>query len=69
MTFVFGYRMALNLFKIEQIYNSILCNTIVLSSTIILFSKHDRVWPRYAIITDYRPAHGTVRKEHKVGTI
>ena len=29
----------LNLFKLEQIYNSILCNTMVLSSTIIIVSK------------------------------
>ena len=36
MTFVSGYWMISNLFKLEQIYNSILCNTIVLSSTIII---------------------------------
>ena len=65
MTFITGYRMIFNLLKLEQIYNSILCNTIVLSSTIIIVSKHDRVWPRNAIITDYRPTHGTVRKGHK----
>ena len=46
MTFVSGYRMVFNLFKLEQIYDSILCNTIVLSSTIIIVSKNDRVWPR-----------------------
>ena len=28
-----------NLFKLGQIYNSILCNTMVLSSTIIIVSK------------------------------
>ena len=34
MTFVSGYRMIFYLFKLEQqIYNSILCNTMVLSST------------------------------------
>ena len=31
MTFVSGYRMIFNLFKLEQIYNSILCNKMVLS--------------------------------------
>ena len=69
MTFVSGYRMIFNLFKLEQIYNSILCNTVVLSSTIIIGSKNERVWPRNAIITDCRPTHGTVRKGHKVGII
>ena len=39
MTFVSGYWIAFNLFKQEQIYNSILCNTMVLSSTIIIVSK------------------------------
>ena len=39
MTFVSGYRMLFNLFKLEQIYNSILCNTKVLSSTIIKVPK------------------------------
>ena len=39
MTFVSGYRMIFNLFKLEQPYDSILCNTMVLSSTIIIFSK------------------------------
>ena len=39
MTFVSGYRMILKLFKLEQIYNSILCNTMVLSSTIIIVPK------------------------------
>ena len=34
MTFVSGYRMIFNLFKLEQIYNSILCTTMVLASTI-----------------------------------
>ena len=39
MTFVSGYWMIFNLFKLEQIYNSILCNTMVLSSTIIKVRK------------------------------
>ena len=39
MTFVSAYRMIFILFKLEQIYNSILCNTMVLSSTIIIVSK------------------------------
>ena len=39
MTFVSGYWIILNLFKLAQIYNSILCNTIVLSSTIITVPK------------------------------
>ena len=69
MTFVTGYRMIFNLFKLEQIYNSILCNTMVLSSTIIIVSKKDRVWPRNATITDCRPTLGTVRKGHKVGIV
>ena len=42
MTFVSGYRMVFNLFKLEQIYNSILCNTMVLSSTPIIVSKKKR---------------------------
>ena len=62
MTFVSGYRMIFNLFKLEQIYDSILCNTIGLSSTIVIVS-------RYAIITDCRPNHGTVRKGQNVGII
>ena len=69
MTFVSGYRMIFNVLKLEQIYNWIICNTIVLSSTIIIVSKNDRVWPRNAIITDCRPTHGTVRKGYKVGII
>ena len=36
MTFVSGYRILFNLLKLEQIYYSILCNTMVLSSTIII---------------------------------
>ena len=40
----------------------------VLSSTIIVVSKNDSVWPK-CIITDCRPTHGTVRKGHKVGII
>ena len=69
MTFVSGYWIIFNLLKLEQIYNSILCNTctMVLSSTFIIVSKNDIVWPRNAIITDCRPTHGTVRKGHKVG--
>ena len=39
MTFITGYRMSFNLLKLEQIYNSILCNTMVLSSTIIIVSN------------------------------
>ena len=39
MTFVSSYRKGFNLFKLEQIYNSILYNTMVLSSTIILDPK------------------------------
>ena len=35
MTFVSGYRMIFNLFTLDQIYNSILCNTMVMSSTIM----------------------------------
>ena len=45
MTFVSGYCMIFNLLKLQQIYNSISCNTMVLSSTIIIVSKNDRVWP------------------------
>ena len=67
MTFITGYRMILNLLKLEQIYNSILCNTMVLSSTFIIVSKNDRLWQKNAIITDYRPSHGTMRKGHKLG--
>ena len=69
MTFVSGYRMVFNLFKLEQIYNSILCIIIVFSSTIIIVSKNERVLPRNAIITDFRPTHSTVRKGHKEGII
>ena len=65
MTCVSSYRMIFNLL----IYNLILCNTMVLSSTITIVSKNERVWPRNAIITDCRPTHGTVRKGHKVGII
>ena len=66
MTFVSGYQMIFNLFKIEQIYYSILYYTMVLSSTIIV-PKNDRVWQRNATITDCRPTrHGTVRKGHKL---
>ena len=59
MTFVSGYRMIFNLLKLEQVYSSILCITNVLSSTIIIVSKIDKVWPRNAIATDYRPTYGT----------
>ena len=41
----------------------------VLSSTNVIIAKHDRVWPRNATITNYRPTHGTVRRGHKVGII
>ena len=53
MTFVSGYRMIFNLPKLEQIYNSILCNTMA----------------KKCIITGCRPTHGTMRKGHKVGII
>ena len=43
MTFVSGFRMVFNLFKLEQIYNSILCNTMVFASTTIIVSKNDMV--------------------------
>ena len=66
MTFVSGYWVIFNLLKLQQIYNSILCNTMVLSSTSF---KYDRVWPRNAIITYCSPTHGTVRKGHKEGII
>ena len=69
MTFLSGYQMIFNLSKLEQIYNSILSNTMVLSSTIIIVSENDRVWPRNATITDCRPTHITVRKGHKVGLV
>ena len=39
MTFVSGYQMIFNLFKLEQIYNSILCYTMELSSTILMVLK------------------------------
>ena len=39
MTFVSGYPMIFDMFKLEQIYNSILCNTMVLSSTFIIVPK------------------------------
>ena len=69
MTYVSGYRMIFDVLKLEQIYNSILCNTMVFSSKIFIVSKNDRVWPRNAIITDCRPTHATARKGHKVGMI
>ena len=69
MTFASGYRKTFNFLKLEQIYNSILCNIMMLSSTIIIVSKNDRVWPRNAIITDCSPTYGTVKKGHKVGII
>ena len=69
MTFASGYQMIFNLFKLEQIYNSILCNTMMLSSTIFIVSKNDRMWQRNATITDCRPTHVTVRKGHKVGIV
>ena len=69
MTFVSGYRMIFDLLKLEQIYNSILCKSMMLSSTIIIVSKNYRVWPRNATITDCRPTYGTMMKEHKVGII
>ena len=62
MTFVFGYRMIFNLFKLEQIYNLILC--IVIDK--YYSSKNDRVMPWNATVTDCRPTqHGTVSKGHK----
>ena len=39
MTFVSGYRLIFNLFKLKQLYNLILFNTMVLTSTIIIVSK------------------------------
>ena len=48
MTFVSGYWMIFNLLKLEQIYNSVICKTMVLSLTIIVVSKNDRVCPRNA---------------------
>ena len=39
MTFISEYRMIFVLFKLEQIYNSFLCNTMVLWSTIIIVPK------------------------------
>ena len=70
MTFVSGYRMIFNLFKLEQIYNSILCTTIVLLSTVIIVPKNERVWPSNTTITDCRPTrHGTLRKRHREGII
>ena len=66
MIFVSGYWMVFNLFKLEQICNSILCNKMVLSSTLIIVSKHDRVWPRNVIISDCSLNNGTLRKGHKV---
>ena len=39
MPFVSGYKMIFYLFKLEQIYNSILSNTMVLSSTSIIVPK------------------------------
>ena len=53
------------LFKPEQTYNKILCNTMVLSSTNIIVSKNDRVRPIIATITDCKQTHGTVRNGHK----
>ena len=69
MTFVSGYGMIFNLLKPQQIYNSIVCKTMMSSSTIIIVSKNDRVWPRNVIFTDCRPTYGTVRKGRKVGII
>ena len=70
MTFVSAYQMIFIFFKLEQIYNLILFNTMVLSSTITIGPKNDRLWSRNALITDCRPTrHGTVRKGHKVGII
>ena len=39
MTFVSAYPLIFNLFKKEEIYNSILCNTMVLSSKLIIVPK------------------------------
>ena len=39
MIFVSVYRMIFNLLKLEQIYNLILRNTMVLSSTVIIVLK------------------------------
>ena len=39
MTFVSGYQIIFNLFKLEQMNNSLLCTTMVMSSKIIIFPK------------------------------
>ena len=49
MIFVSGYRMILSLFKLDQLCYSILCNTMVLSSTIIIVPKmieYDKAMPQ-----------------------
>ena len=50
MTFVSGYRMVFNLFKLEQIYNSVICKTMVLSSTIITVIRYKKLYLKLAFI-------------------
>ena len=69
MFFVSGYQMFFDTFKLEQIYNSILFQTMVFINN-YYSSKNDRVWPRNATITNCWPTrHGTMRKGHKVGIL
>ena len=70
MTFVSCYQMIFNLFKLEQIYNLILFNTMVVSSTITIVSKiieYDQWMPQSR--TADQPGIGTVRKGHKDGIV
>ena len=71
MTFVSGYGIIFKLFKLEQIYSSILCNAMVLSSTIIIVPKmieYGLEMPQPQ--TAAQPAwHREERKGHKVGII
>ena len=64
ITFVSGYWMIYNLLKLEQIYNSILCNTMVLLSTIIIVSNNGR---GHTHRLQANPWHR--EKEHKVDII
>ena len=63
MTFVSGYRMFFNLFKLEQIYKSILCYKMVLSSTIIIVPKMIEYDQEMTQSQTTGPTH--VRKGHK----
>ena len=67
MTFVSDYRMIINLFKLELIYNSILCNTIVLSSTIIIVSKKIEYGQEMPQSQTTGQPMATWGKGHKVG--